>query len=101
MIPNHFDVIIIGAGASGLCCAAHAALRKQRVLILDHSVKLAEKIRISGGGRCNFTNLNASPEHYVSQNKAYTTSALSRYTPYNFCELLANHNISYHEKTAG
>jgi predicted Rossmann fold flavoprotein len=71
------------------------------VLIIDHSTKLAEKIRISGGGRCNFTNINTSPENYISQNKHFAKSALSRYTPHHFMELLDHHNISYHEKTLG
>ena len=98
--PN-FDVIIIGAGAAGLMCAQFAAAKGLRTLILDHSSRLAEKIRISGGGRCNFTNLNASPANYISNNPHFATSALSRYTPQHFCELLDWHGISYHEKTLG
>lgn len=98
---NTFDVIIIGAGAAGLMCAQFAAHAGNKVLILDHSHKLAEKIRISGGGRCNFTNLNAAPERYISQNKHFATSALARYTPQHFTELLDLHNITYHEKTLG
>ena len=101
MQNNSVDIIIIGAGASGLMCAQIAANRGQKVLILDHSQRLAEKIRISGGGRCNFTNLNAKAESYLSQNPHFATSALSRYTPHHFCELLDWHNISYHEKTLG
>lgn len=101
MQNSTFDVIIIGAGAAGLMCAQIAAGRGQKVLILDHSQKLAEKIRISGGGRCNFTNLNAKAECYLSQNPAFATSALSRYTPQHFCELLDWYNIAYHEKTLG
>ncbi len=97
-----YDVIIIGAGAAGLMCAYQTAyLHRKRVLIIDHSTKLAEKIRISGGGRCNFTNINTSPENYISQNKHFAKSALSRYTPHHFIELLDEHNISYHEKTLG
>ncbi|MEN9946344.1 MAG: hypothetical protein RLZZ293_730 [Pseudomonadota bacterium] len=98
---SSFDVIIIGAGAAGLMCAQLTGARHKRVLILDHSDKLAEKIRISGGGRCNFTNLQASPECYISQNKHFINSALSRYTPWHFCELLNQHQLSYHEKTLG
>ena len=101
MQNNHFDVIIIGAGASGLMCAQFAANSGFKVLILDHSSRLAEKIRISGGGRCNFTNLHTKPECFISQNKHYATSALSRYTPQHFTELLDQFNIAYHEKTLG
>lgn len=101
MQENTFDVIIIGAGAAGLMCAQFAAGSGNKVLILDHSHKLAEKIRISGGGRCNFTNLNTAPERYISQNKHFATSALARYTPQHFTELLNQHNITYHEKTLG
>ncbi|RTL11329.1 MAG: NAD(P)/FAD-dependent oxidoreductase [Neisseriaceae bacterium] len=101
MQENTFDVIIIGAGAAGLMCAQFAAGSGNKVLILDHSHKLAEKIRISGGGRCNFTNLNTAPECYISQNKHFATSALARYTPQHFTELLNQHNITYHEKTLG
>lgn len=101
MQENTFDIIIIGAGAAGLMCAQFAAGSGNKVLILDHSHKLAEKIRISGGGRCNFTNLNTAPERYISQNKHFATSALARYTPQHFTELLNQHNITYHEKTLG
>lgn len=101
MQQSNYDVIIIGAGAAGLMCAQLAAARGQKILLLDHSTKLAEKIRISGGGRCNFTNLNASPENYISHNKHFAASALARYTPHHFCELLDWYNIGYHEKTLG
>lgn len=101
MKKNQFDVIIIGAGAAGLMCAQMAGMLGESVLILDHSKKLAEKIRISGGGRCNFTNLNTNPNCYISQNIHYVKSALSRYTPFHFMELLDYHNITYHEKTLG
>ena len=101
MQTSNFDVIIIGAGAAGLMCAQFAAAKGLQTLILDHSSRLAEKIRISGGGRCNFTNLNASPANYISNNPHFATSALSRYTPQHFCELLDWHGISYHEKTLG
>lgn len=100
-MQNKFDTIIIGAGAAGLMCAHQIAAKHKSVLLLDHSSKLAEKIRISGGGRCNFTNLNISPEAYISQNPYFCISALSRYTQYDFMTLLDKHNITYHEKTLG
>ncbi|MFN3826201.1 MAG: NAD(P)/FAD-dependent oxidoreductase [Micavibrio sp.] len=96
-----FDVIIIGAGAAGLMCAAEAGKRGRRVLVLDHADKIGEKIRISGGGRCNFTNTGTHPSRFLSQNPHFCKSALSRYTPQDFIDLLAQHNISWHEKTLG
>ena len=101
MQNNQFDTIIIGAGAAGLFCAYTAASRGKKVAILDHSAKLAEKIRISGGGKCNFTNINTNPNSYISQNKHFCISALSRYTQHDFIELLDNNFIQYHEKTLG
>jgi predicted Rossmann fold flavoprotein len=95
------DVLIIGAGAAGLMCAATAAQRGRSVVVLDHAHKLAEKIRISGGGRCNFTNLNAKPENYLSQNPHFCRSALARYTPQHFIALLEKHKLRYSEKTLG
>ncbi|MDP2156803.1 MAG: aminoacetone oxidase family FAD-binding enzyme, partial [Nitrospirota bacterium] len=95
------DVIIIGAGASGLICAIEAGKRGKSVLVLDHSQKIGSKIRISGGGRCNFTNLHLSSEHYISQNPHFCKSALSRYTPEDFIAMLRKHRISFHEKEAG
>ncbi len=95
------DVIIIGAGASGLICAIEAGKRGRTVLVLDHSQKIGSKIRISGGGRCNFTNLHITPEHYISQNPHFCKSALSRYTPEDFVSLLRKHRISFHEKESG
>lgn len=100
-MQNKFDTIIIGAGAAGLMCAQKLASRNKQVLLLDHSTKLAEKIRISGGGRCNFTNINTSPEAFISENPYFCISALSRYTQYDFMNLLDKHNIGYHEKTLG
>jgi predicted Rossmann fold flavoprotein len=100
-MKNKYDRIIIGAGAAGMMCAYIAGLRGRKVLLIDHSHKLAEKIRISGGGRCNFTNLYTKPSSYISANPHFSISALSRYTPNHFCELLDNFNISYHEKTLG
>jgi len=95
------DVIIIGAGAAGLMCAMQAGLRGRSVVLLDHAKKLAEKIRISGGGHCNFTNINAKPENYISANPAFCRSALARYKPQDFIALLHKHSIGYHEKTLG
>ncbi len=95
------DVIIIGAGAAGLMCAMQAAQRGRSVVLLDHSRKLAEKIRISGGGNCNFTNLDTRPENYISSNPDFCRSALARYKPQDFIALLYKHNIAFHEKTLG
>lgn len=95
------DVIIIGAGAAGLMCAIEAGKRGRRVVVLDHAKKPAEKIRISGGGRCNFTNIHASPAHFLSQNPSFCASALSRYTQHDFIALVKSHHIPFHEKTLG
>ncbi|MGA8146555.1 MAG: NAD(P)/FAD-dependent oxidoreductase [Gallionellaceae bacterium] len=95
------DVLIIGAGAAGMMCALTAAQRGRSVLLLEHSMKLAQKIRISGGGRCNFTNLNAAPDNYLSSNPHFCRSALARYTPQHFIALLNKHGIAYHEKKLG
>jgi predicted Rossmann fold flavoprotein len=95
------DVLIIGAGAAGMMCAIEAARRGRSVQLLDHSKKLAEKIRISGGGRCNFTNLYAKPENYLSGNPHFCRSALARYTPRHFITWLEQHGIGYHEKKLG
>jgi predicted Rossmann fold flavoprotein len=92
------DVIIIGSGAAGLMCAIQAGQRGRSVMLLDHAKKLAEKIRISGGGRCNFT---TKPENFISANPSFCRSALARYTPQDFIALLQKHNIGYHEKTLG
>lgn len=97
---NH-DVIIIGAGAAGLLCAATAAQRGRRVLVIDHAKQAGKKILISGGGRCNFTNLYTSPENYLSENPHFCKSALSRYTQWDFIDLVNRHGIAYHEKTLG
>lgn len=100
-----FDAVIIGAGAAGLFCAAQAGQRDLRVLLLDHAPKVAEKVRISGGGRCNFTNRDLDVRnphrHYVGQNPQFARSALSRYTPAHFMALLDRHGITYHEKHKG
>jgi predicted Rossmann fold flavoprotein len=96
-----FDVAVIGAGAAGMMCAATAGQRGRHVLLIDHYAKLGEKIRISGGGRCNFTNLHASPANYLSKNPHFCRSALARYTPRHFVALVEKHRIAYHEKTLG
>ncbi|MEO1015545.1 MAG: NAD(P)/FAD-dependent oxidoreductase [Pseudomonadota bacterium] len=96
-----FDVIIIGAGAAGLFCGAEAGKRGRRVLVIDHADKPAEKVRISGGGRCNFTNLETRPDRFLSQNPHFAKSALSRYTPHDFLELMARNRLTWHEKTLG
>jgi predicted Rossmann fold flavoprotein len=101
MNSKQTDVLIIGAGAAGMMCALTAAQRGRSVLLLDHSAHLAEKIRISGGGRCNFTNLNAKPENYISQNPHFCRSALARFTPQHFIAMLDKHGLKYHEKTLG
>ncbi|TAG45851.1 MAG: NAD(P)/FAD-dependent oxidoreductase [Betaproteobacteria bacterium] len=98
---NHFDAIIIGAGAAGLFCAARAGQRGKRVALIDHAEKLGEKIRISGGGRCNFTNLHTTPANFLSQNPHFCRSALARYTPQDFIALVRSHGIAFHEKTLG
>ena len=98
---EHYDAAVIGAGAAGLHCAAIAGQHGLKVLLLDHSPKLAEKIRISGGGRCNFTNRDAGPQNFVSANPHFCRSALARYTPADFIALLERHGIAWHEKHRG
>lgn len=98
---QQYDVIIIGAGAAGLMCAVEAGKRGRKVLLLDRAKAVGEKIRISGGGRCNFTNLGASPAQYLSQQEHFCTSALKRYTQHDFIAMVERHKISYHEKTLG
>jgi len=98
---HSFDVVVIGAGAAGLFCAGVAGQLGLRVLVLDHSEKVAEKIRISGGGRCNFTNIGTTPAHFLSENPHFCRSALSRYTPQDFIALLQKHQIPFHEKHKG
>jgi predicted Rossmann fold flavoprotein len=98
---QEFDVVIVGAGAAGLFCAGVAGQVGLKVLVLDHGEKVAEKIRISGGGRCNFTNLDVSAANFVSENPRFAKSALSRYTPRDFLSLLHKHNIAFHEKHKG
>ncbi|MBF38321.1 NAD(P)/FAD-dependent oxidoreductase [Idiomarina sp. UBA4520] len=98
---SNWDVIVIGAGAAGLHCAAHAAKRGKSVLVLDHAKQAGKKILISGGGRCNFTNIYAGPDNFLSSNPHFCKSALSRYTQWDFIGLVAEYGIPYHEKTLG
>jgi len=98
---QHFDVVVVGAGAAGLFCAGMAGQRGRQVLLLDHAEKVAEKIRISGGGRCNFTNRDVSPANFLSDNPAFCRSALARYTPADFIALMQRHGIGFHEKHRG
>ncbi|GGY05548.1 aminoacetone oxidase family FAD-binding enzyme [Massilia dura] len=100
-MAEQFDVVVIGAGAAGMMCAAAAGQRGKRVVLIDHAEKLAEKIRISGGGRCNFTNINAGPANFLSENPHFAKSALSRYTPQDFLALVRKYRIGYHEKHKG
>ena len=98
---NKFDVIVLGAGAAGLMCAIEAAKHGRRVALLDHADRIGKKILISGGGRCNFTNLHCRPENFFSANPHFCKSALARYTPEHFLALVIEHRIPYHEKTLG
>ncbi len=98
---HSFDVVIIGAGAAGLLCAGVAGQSGLKVLLVDHTDKIAEKIRISGGGRCNFTNLTTSPDNFLGQNPKFCRSALAGYTPGDFIDLMRRHAIGYHEKHKG
>lgn len=96
-----WDVIVIGAGAAGMMCALEAAQRGRRVLIVDHAKAPGEKIRISGGARCNFTNISAAPDKFISRNKRFSISALSRYSVADFVAMIEGHGIAYHEKKLG
>jgi len=100
-VGKTFDVVVLGAGAAGMMCAASAASRGRRVLLLEHGDRVGSKILISGGGRCNFTNVNARAENYLSQNPHFAKSAMARYTPKDFIALVEKHGIRYHEKTLG
>ena len=100
-MAKQFDVAVIGAGAAGMMCAAVAAQGGKRVVLIDHAAKLAEKIRISGGGRCNFSNINTTPANFLSANPHFAKSALSRYTPHDFIALIRKHRIAHHEKHRG
>lgn len=100
-LKSQFDAVIVGAGAAGLMCAIAAGRRGRRVLLLDHADEPGKKILISGGGRCNFTNLRSGPECFLSANPHFCRSALARYTPQDFISLVEKHRIAFHEKTLG
>jgi len=100
-MTHSFDAVILGGGAAGLMCAIEAGKRGRRVAVLEHADRLGKKILISGGGRCNFTNLHCRPENFLSSNSHFAKSALARYTPQDFIALVEKHNIPYHEKTLG
>ena len=100
-MTKQVDVAVIGAGAAGLMCAAVAGQRGKRVVLIDHASVMAEKIRISGGGRCNFTNLYAGPQNFLSENPHFCKSALARYTPQDFLNLMKRYGIAHHEKHKG
>lgn len=100
-MSRHFDVVIVGAGASGLMCALTAGYRGRSVLVIEHTNKAGRKILMSGGGRCNFTNLNSTPANFLSSNPHFCKSALSRYKPQDFVDMVDRHGIEYHEKAPG
>jgi len=97
----NYDVIIIGGGAAGMFCAIEAGKRGRRVLVIEHNAEVGRKIIISGGGRCNFTNINTRPENFISANPHFAKSALARYTPHDFIELVKKHKIAFYEKKLG
>ncbi len=101
MLTNQYDVIVVGAGAAGLMCAMTAAKRGKKILLLEHASRPGNKILISGGGRCNFTNVYTSPQNYISQNPHFCKSALSRFTPQDFISLVEQYHIAYYEKKLG
>ncbi|AYG65243.1 MULTISPECIES: NAD(P)/FAD-dependent oxidoreductase [unclassified Rhizobium] len=98
---GRYDVIVLGAGAAGMMCAIRAGQRGRSVVVLDHAAAPGEKIRISGGGRCNFTNINAGPRNFLSANPHFAKSALARFTPRDFLAMVERHSIAWHEKTLG
>ena len=100
-MTDTFDAIILGAGAAGLMCAAEAGRRGRRVIVLERAEAPGKKILISGGGRCNFTNIHTAPDRFLSANPHFAKSALSRYTPADFLALVESHGIAWHEKTLG
>jgi predicted Rossmann fold flavoprotein len=100
-LDHKFDVLILGAGAAGLMCAVEAGKRGRRVAVIEHADRPGKKILISGGGRCNFTNIDCQPEHFISANPHFVKSALARYTPADFIALVEKHHIPYHEKSPG
>jgi len=95
VILTQVDVVVLGAGAAGMMCAIEAGKRGRSVLVLDHADAAGEKIRISGGGRCNFTNMRTAPEHFLSDNPRFCISALRRYTPKDFVAMVERHGIAY------
>src|SRR5580698_10327528 len=99
--PRQFDVVVLGAGAAGLLCAATAGQRGRRVALLEHGSQPGRKILISGGGRCNFTNIHCTPQNFLSQNPHFAKSALALYEPRHFLELVERYGIAWHEKTLG
>src|SRR3954465_512717 len=99
--PQAYDVVVLGAGAAGLMCALTAGQRGRKVLLLDHADQVGAKVLISGGGRCNFTNLHSAPDRFLSGNIHFCRSALGRYTQADFIALVERHGIPYHEKTLG
>ena len=98
---HKFDVVIIGAGAAGMMCAIEAGKRGRKIILLDHAKKIGEKIRISGGGRCNFTNIYTNNKNFISSNPSFMISALNQYTYKNFIDLIKKHKIKFHEKKLG
>src|SRR4030088_3310426 len=98
---HKFAAVVLGAGAAGLLCAIEAGKRGRRVAVLERAERIGKKILISGGGRCNFTNLHCRPENFISANEHFAKSALARYTPADFIALVEKHRIPYHEKTLG
>ena len=100
-MTSRYDVIVLGAGGAGLMCAATAGQRGRRVLVIDHADEPGKKILISGGGRCNFTNIHTAPDRFISANPHFAKSALGRYTPADFIALVDHHGITWHEKTLG
>src|SRR6202158_776332 len=100
-MTQQFDVMVLGGGAAGLMCALEAGKRGRRVAVLERAERAGKKILISGGGRCNFTNIHCRPENFISANPHFAKSALARYTPQDFIALVEKHGIRYHEKTLG
>ncbi len=100
-VKHDFDIVILGGGAAGLICAIEAGKRGRRVVVLERAARIGKKILISGGGRCNFTNLYCQPENFISANPHFAKSALAAYTPADFIQLVQKHRIAYHEKTLG
>src|SRR6266481_1274359 len=100
-MSRRFDAIVLGAGAAGLFCAVEAGKRGRRVTVVERAERAGKKILISGGGRCNFTNIHCTPDNFISANPHFAKSALARYTPMDFIAFVEKHRIPYHEKTLG